>query len=237
MQRLFLILILFIISFNTKAQVSIGYRYGIGNFGLYTELYSLKLDSYILPSHGLVLTYVNENNAGLQLEINYAQKGWKEFRDSMPDAYFSRRLDYIEIPVYSHFEIGHKMIRPVIIAGPYVAFKIKDTQSSNLFDDKISNENYPHYTYDTRDVDFGIKLGAGLRFNFTKRIAAFGEVHYDLDIAGGQDIFKDRPEKLQASRLTEISGVFGILWHIVPQKDKEKPKGYTPKENLYDFDY
>ncbi len=236
MQKTLIIILLIITSLSVKSQLSVGYRYGMGTHGVNLDPGSLEKyqTSYNRSSHGLIFTYNNMNNAGIQLEVNFAKKGWKEVIDSVPGSFFTRDLDYIEIPVYSHFEIGHRMLRPVIIAGPYLAWQINDSWESNGFDDQLANKNYPHYTQETRKLDFGLKIGAGLRLNIGKRFAVFGEVHYDLEIAGGRDIFIERPEDIYVSRLTETSGVFGILWHIMPQKKQEELKGYKPKENLYD---
>ncbi len=236
MQKTLLIILLIITSLSVKSQFSVGYRYGIGTHGVNLEPPTLKKyqTNYTRSSHGLVIAYNNMNNAGIQLEINFAQKGWKEVIDTVPDSFFTRNLDYIEIPIYSHFEIGHRMLRPTILFGPYIAWQINDFWKSNGFDDQFTNDNYPHYTLETRKLDFGLKIGAGLRLNINKRFAVFAEVHYDLEIAGGRDIFIDRPDNITVSRLTETSGVFGILWHIKPQKKQEELKGYTPKENLYD---
>jgi hypothetical protein len=53
-------------------------------------------------------------------------------------------------------------------------------------------------------------------------------------VAGGRDIFIDRPNGIQASRLKEIGGSFGILWHIIPQKKPEIKPGYTPKQDIFE---
>lgn len=239
MQKIILIGSLICLPFLSISQLSVGYRFGMGEHGINMEPAPLERyqKSYIRQSHGLVIIFNNINNAGLQLEVNFAQKGWLEKIDTLEGSFFKREINYIEIPAYSHFEIGRRMIRPVVIAGPYIGFKIKDKYTQNKFDEQVNREEFNHYMQESRNIDLGIKIGIGLRVNIGKHFGVFGEVHYDLETAGGLDIFKDKPDKISASRLTELSGVFGILWHIIPQKQKEKKDGYVPKENLYDTDF
>lgn len=238
-QKIILIGIIITLPFCSISQLSVGYRFGIGNHGVNFEPGTLEKNQkpYLRSSNGIVIIFNNVNNAGLQLEVNFAQKGWFEKIDSLENAFFKRQIDYIEIPIYSHFEIGRRMIRPIIIAGPYIGFKINDQSTHSNFDQHINRTAFNTYVQKARSVDLGIKAGLGFRVNIGKKLALFGEVHYDLEIAGGQDIFIEKPDKISASRLTEISGVFGILWHIIPQKKKQKVEGYTPKEHLYDTDF
>lgn len=239
MRKLIIFVSFIIFTCTTYGQFSIGYKYGIGAHGLTLEPGTLQKFQvpYILSNHGLVIAFNNVNNAGLQLEVNFAQKGWKEEIDTIQGTFFERKLDYIEIPFYARFEIGKRMLRPVIIAGPYVAWRINDSWESKGFDDQLADPAYNHYIQEAREVDLGLKLGLGLRLNITKQFAIFGEVRYDTEIAGGRDIFIDRPDRISVSRLTETSGAFGVLWHIIPQKVLEEKKGYKPKEDLYDVEY
>ena len=170
-----------------------------------------------------------------KIETNYAQKGWQEQDSTIENSYFKRNIDYLEVPFFSHWEIGYGKVRPIIFAGPYLAWKLSESTESENFS-HIWHEDHPykHYEQEIRDLDFGIKLGLGLRYNITNRFGIYIDARYDVQIAGGRDIFVDRPNGIQASRLKEISGTFGILWHIIPQKKKEVTKGYTPKQNLYE---
>jgi len=233
------ILVLFFLysAFLAKAQFSIGIREGYGTNGLYLEpptLTDFQVD-YWQPSTGLVLIFNNNKNAGLQLEINYAQKGWKEHVKEIPGSSYIRSLTYLEVPVFGHWEIGYYKVRPIIFAGPYFAWKLKESSQSTLFDTIFNNAAYNHYYQDIRKLNYGLKVGIGLRYNITNRLAVFVDGRYNLQIAGGRDIFIDRPDGIQASRLTEMSGTFGIVWHMIPQKKPEVKEGYTPKEDLYEY--
>lgn len=238
MQKNLIILILLFVSVHAFSQMSIGYRYGIGSHGAYFEPTTLQTYQvgYTRASHGLVFIYNSEKNVGLQIEANYAQKGWREESKTSVDTFYTRNLDYLEIPFYSHFEIGHGMLRPTINVGPYIAWQLNDSYDQHGFEDQLENSFYEHYDQETRTFGYGIKAAVGLRLHLGK-ISIFGEARYDIEIAGSRDIFIDRPDDIKASRLTEISGVFGIQWNIVPQKESEIKEGYKPKEDIYLNDY
>lgn len=219
----------------TNAQFSVGIRQNISNHGCYFEPPSVQQfqTNYVRASTGLVITYINMNNAGIQAEINFAQKGWKEIDDSTAGSYFTRNINYIEIPVLTHFEIGKGKVRPVILAGPYFAIKIGESSDSENFSRLFTlNQYYNHYEQKIRAIDIGIKAGLGLRYNINSRFGVYAEGIYNIDLAGGTDVFIDQPNGIQASRLKEIGGTIGFLWHLIPQKQPKEFDGYTPKEDL-----
>jgi hypothetical protein len=224
-------LVCFLQSFG---QLSVGLRGGYSAHSIYLEpdVPSKWKQNYMLPNYGLVLIYNNENNTGLQFEINYAQKGWMEKVKEIEGSSYKRTINYIEVPVFSHFELGKKALRIVIIAGPYAAYKLSDKIDTTNFSQIIENYSYKHYFQKIRDLDFGIKVGGGFRYNITKQIGVFTEFRYDFQIAGGQNIFKDRPNNIQSSRLKEMGGTFGIVWNIIPQKKNIEKAGYIPKEDM-----
>lgn len=235
MQKQFFIVVFMLLVMASKAQFSLGVRENISTHGTYFEPPSLQVfqTSYIKSSTGLVLSYVNMNNAGIQAEINYAQKGWREVDDSVPGSLFTRDINYLEIPILSHFEIGSGKVRSVISAGPYIAFKLSETSDSTNFSRLFkANQIYNHYEQEIRSVNMGIKVGLGLRYNITDRLGIYVEGIYNIDVAGGADIFKDYPNDIQASRLKEIGGTIGLLWHVIPQQRQKAVDGYTPKEDL-----
>ena len=235
MRKQIVLLVLMLIIVTAKAQFSIGYRQNIANHGIYLEPPSLELfqAKNIKPSFGLVISYINMNNAGIQAEINYAQKGWREVDDSTAGSFFERNINYLEIPVLTHFEIGSGKVRPVILAGPFIAFKLSESSNSENFDRLFTqNAAYNHYEESVQSINIGIKAGLGLRYNISDRFGVYVEGIYTIDMAGGTDVFKDQPKGIKASRLKELGGSIGFLWHIIPQKEPKAVDGYTPKEDL-----
>ncbi|MBI9067493.1 MAG: PorT family protein [Salinivirgaceae bacterium] len=237
MQKFKILIILIFLSTFSYAQFSVGVRQGYGMHGLAVlpgVLTQMQV-SYWRPNTGLVVTYVNAQNSGLQFELNYAQKGWKEIDDTVPGSYYTKTISYLELPVLSHFEIGSGAVRPTITAGIYVAYKLSETSDSANFSHIFElNKKYDHYSQKIKDLDFGIKVGLGLRYNINNKLAVFIEGRYDIDVAGGRDIFIDRPNDIEASRLKEMSASIGVVWHLIPQKKNDNSGGYVPKEDLYD---
>jgi len=226
--------ILLALSFSSYAQLSVGARAGYGAYGIYFEPDLNKYQvPYLLYNTGLMFVYNNENNAGVQFEINYAQKGWQEQDTSVIGSNFTRRIDYLEIPFYSHWEIGFGKVRPMLILGPYLAFKLGETTDSTNFSHLWNEKNpYNHYEQEIRPLDFGIKIIVGIKYNITKRLGIFIDARYDFQLAGGSNIFIDRPNEINASRLKELSGSFGILWNIKTQKKKIVKEGYEPTKDF-----
>jgi len=218
---------------SAMAQLSVGVRAGYGSYGVYFEPPSLGGNQVHLyePNFGFVAIFNNQNNFGVQFEVNYAVKGWREEDEDIPESEYKKEITYLEVPFMTHFEIGKKNLRIFGIAGPYIAFKQSEKVSSNNYDNIILYAKNNPYVQTVRDVDFGNKVGGGIRYN-VGRISVFVDVRYDMQIAGGQNIFKKQPEKIQASRLKEISGSVGVVFNIRNQKVVEEKEYYVPKEGM-----
>ena len=52
---------------------------------------------------GLVFRYIAEKNVGMQAELNFSQRGWKE-----ANGLFAKQLNYIELPFLTHIYMGKK---------------------------------------------------------------------------------------------------------------------------------
>lgn len=108
-------------------------------------------------SAGLVLRHVSEPNVGVQLEFNYAEKGWIEDRDSL--GIYTRSRQNLDIPVLAAFVAGKNKVRAVVTLGPYISFRLKDTDKIELTDDRYA------FSY------YGEVLGDKMEFGFTGGIA------------------------------------------------------------------
>ena len=72
---------------------------------------------------GIMFRLISEPNIGFQAEVNLTQKGFKE--DSVG---YTRRLNYVSIPIMTHINIGNKAFRFTLNLGPEVAFKISEQE-------------------------------------------------------------------------------------------------------------
>lgn len=240
MRRILLSILVVFTAATSWAQLSFGVRAGFGSFGANFEPPSLTRNQVPLyePSFGIVGIFNDKSNAGVQVEVNYATKGWRERDKDDHTMEYKRELTYLEIPVMTHFEIGRSWFRVYGLIGPYVAFKQKDKETINNYDSYIYFSPNKLYDQTVRDIDFGNKVALGFRINFGTRFSLFTDVRYDLELAGGQNIFKKQPNGIQASRLTELGGSIGFVFNLKQQQTSEEKEYYVPKEGINDgIDY
>ena len=121
-------------------------------------------DMLLQATGGLAVRYISEKHFGLQLELNYSQRGWKETVDTVMHVNeYSRRIDYLELPLMTHiyFNMG-KRARLIFNLGPQIGFQIGEKELSRkintpdglysgIYDQKIQ-----------RKFDYGIAGGGGV---------------------------------------------------------------------------
>ena len=119
---------------------------------------SVKQETNLGFTGGLVFKHFGQRNLGIQLEINYLQAGWTEGLDA-PDAY-SRRLNYLQIPFMTHANLGKRKTRVVLNVGPYVSLLLSEKEQIKLEDEADGKEYYQ--TELDNMGDFGLVFGLGL---------------------------------------------------------------------------
>lgn len=234
MKRLLISILLLTASTLTYGQLSVGVRAGYGAFGAHFEPPSLNGNQVPLyePNFGIMAIFNDKNNAGIQMEVNYAIKGWREQDKDSSHFNYRRELTYLEVPIMTHFELGRSWFRIYGVVGPYIAFKRNESTTANNYDSYIAYNPYDMYNQKVRDIDFGNKAGLGFRINIGQHFSAFADVRYDLQLAGSQNIFKKQPKGIQASRLTELGGSIGLVFNILPQRTEVVKEYYVPKEGI-----
>lgn len=131
-------------------------------------IFNLNLNTTFLPgvSGGAFIKYLPKPgnsflNSGVQLGINYVQKGWKQtFLTDEPS--YTARMNYLEIPLEGFGYFGGRN-KYFISAGLHMEFlmsveKDQDPNSTNL-------GGADFYTYDEnrdRDIGYGARLGGGI---------------------------------------------------------------------------
>lgn len=127
---------------------------------------------------GITARYISEKYfamiCGLQVELNYTQRGWKELvHKDMPDEVYRRTMNYLEVPFLAHLAFGReKGVRFFINLGPQVAFLLNEKGKTTELWEKgtvtLPNETskdvqFPQHTMDAdRKFDYGIVGGLGL---------------------------------------------------------------------------
>lgn len=134
-----------------------GYNYGTASFGHALQRINI-VEGYKPGIHfGLIGINYMEKNIGLQVELNYTQKGWTQLFDPGTPK-FTTDLDYIEMPMYMNVYIGEKKLRMFFNLGIYAEYLIRAKASALPAD----TQGYDFYPYDSsRDRKFGYGMIAG----------------------------------------------------------------------------
>lgn len=105
---------------------------------------------------GLVFRYIAEKNVGMQVELNFSQRGWSE-----SDGLYERQLNYIELPFMTHIYVGKKN-RVFLNLGPKIAYLISEKEITNNTTNSTATQ---HTTLIENPFDYGLCAGLGVLFN------------------------------------------------------------------------
>lgn len=201
-----------------KANLSAGVKGGIEMSRMFFNP-SVDQKFPIGFTFGGIFRYVEENHFGLQVEVNFAQRGWSNnFKDTGYS--YRRTLNYIDIPVLAHIYFGRRG-RFFVNLGPQVSFLVSESAKSNFDVNNIGsltdfpgNErtNFQYVTLVENKVDFGICAGIGGEFNITPQniISIEARFYYGLG-----NIFKaDRQTGFRASNQMGIAATVGYLFRF-----------------------
>ena len=153
---------------DQRSNLSIGVNGGV-NISSVSFSPSIKESKLIGPEFGVTIRYIGEKYfkmlCGIQGEINFSQRGWKENIDDGTGDTYQRTMSYIEIPLLAHLAFGKegRGMQFFINAGPQIGFFLSDSHT-------ISEgwENYTNLIIEQHDApidnkfDYGIAGGAGV---------------------------------------------------------------------------
>lgn len=119
---------------DQRHNFAIGANGGI-NFSSVSFQPSIKQQMLMGPEFGLTARFISEKYfkmiCGIQGEINFSRRGWKEkYEPNDPDSYH-RTMSYLEIPVLAHLAFGKDRgngFRFIINLGPQIGFMISDKE-------------------------------------------------------------------------------------------------------------
>ena len=156
---------------DERHNFSIGINGGV-NVSSVSFQPSIKQSKLIGPEFGVTARYISEKYfkmiCGIQAEINYSQRGWKETIDDGSGDSFQRAMSYIEIPLLAHLAFGKDKgngVRFVINLGPQIGFLLseKDTRSASWDTSNRPNGVTEQYSLRAENkFDYGIIGGGGL---------------------------------------------------------------------------
>lgn len=179
MKRLYILIIIGLCLLGTssaKAQLqdqrnnlSIGVNGGV-NISSVSFNPSIKEGKLIGPEFGVTIRYIGEKYfnmiCGIQGEINFSQRGWKENIDDGTGDTYQRTMSYIEIPLLAHLAFGKDKgngVRFVLNLGPQIGYLIGENETmSASWDPSGRTPNKQYGKMADRKFDYGIIGGGGM---------------------------------------------------------------------------
>lgn len=169
---------------------------------------NLVADYTIRANAGVVLRHFPDHrkgilNTGLQMSLNYAQKGWTQEFFTLPGQSATTNLDYLNLPVEAIIYAGKPANRIYINLGLYAEMLVN--YSAAVAPDSLGViEDF--YTYqDSRDKRFGygLKAGAGFQKEFN-----FGALYLEAYFAYSLSNFIN--SEILASEIPDLSNLYTI---------------------------
>ncbi|MCH5177780.1 MAG: PorT family protein [Prevotellaceae bacterium] len=136
---------------------------------------TIKQNYHQAPTFGFTARYISEKYfssiCGVQIEVNFAQLGWKELIEDGSENQYSHHLNYVQLPMLMQMGWGRERrgLKFVFEAGPQIGycFSTGETRGGGAWD--ISHRpNNVVYQYDhdiDRRFDYGIAVGLGLELS------------------------------------------------------------------------
>ena len=174
-------------------------------------------------SAGLIFRMISEPHVGIQFEMNYLQKGWEEKPlQGMTQNYY-HQINYFELPVMTHANLGNKAFRFTFNLGPSIAFLLSESQGMNPADPAIPAEPVIPYWGKPIDskVDFLFVGGIGTEYHLPKGggFALDGRFFYSLTNIFDSDKYTYDPSQSNGVQVT-LSYLF---WINKVKKPDNKP--------------
>jgi hypothetical protein len=162
----FILLLFIICSYGQepfKKKILIGIKGGgtTSQIRFYPSVDQLFYNGY---TGGVAFKIITERHVGIQAEVNYTQKGWRELVSEGLE--YSRRLNYIDIPFMTHVSLGKKRFGFFFNIGPSLSFLLSEEEMLNSEELTVSDIAGPGLYYSQpldNKVDFQFTLGVGAR--------------------------------------------------------------------------
>ena len=175
------------------------------------------LQSPLAPNGGLVFRYAGHKVCAIQAEINYMPRGWREmipYNGSTID--YTRRLDYIEVPLLMHLYFGKERFRAFVNLGPQVGYCIRDKQhlqSTTLqIPDMLAALSAHQYKKNEKPFDWGLAGGLGCYYR-TRKIGLF-QLEARFNFSLGTAYNNRKVDYFSQSNAMNLSLNLAYLWEI-----------------------
>lgn len=147
-----------------KHNFSIGLSGGV-NFGNVDFSPRIKQGYLVGPQAGFTARYISEKYfsmiCGIQAEVNYSRRGWKEVIENDSGDSYHRSMDYIEVPLLAHMAFGKEYgngARFILNLGPQIGFLVGEKETHAI--PSIQKEQYGKAAENS--FDYGLIGGGGV---------------------------------------------------------------------------
>ena len=162
---------------------------------------------------GLVLKHavrVNENEPmmGVQVELNWVQRGWTDKIDTTTS--YTRKLHYIELPFMTHAMWGDKNTKIIANFGPSVSYLISNRDSIDAILDMEHDGYYQNEI--ERPWLAGLALGVGMQ-----RSTAFGTFQLEARLTQSLNSIMTKRQQVISATNTNITVTAAYLLEFRPK--------------------
>lgn len=207
------------------AQTLVGFT---GGYGVSTVLFdptdNLEFD-LVQGGRGGIMLKNHGKNVGIQAELNYVQKGWRQnFRNpgsNLPTRTADFTFSYLELPIMTQIYLGQR-VKYFLNLGPHFAYQLGVDSTFNLFvQDTIS---YRYRRAANVRFEYGASVGFGLSVDIGK-----GSLHLEARGSWGLNnvIDRDRRGSPVSSQNLVVHAKLGYLHRIgeyTPPVSRRKAK-------------
>ena len=151
---------------------------------------SLRQTLHIGYDGGVILRYDVVPYAGIWLEVDYSSRGWTEVHDDLPDYQYDRTINFLNVPVMTHFMIGNGSLKLTIDAGAHFGYYLGEHSTvTPLPEDSEVIPFDKHHEIPVQNPFFwGVGGGIGAEYHFGSHFVGGLRGSY---VYGFGDLFKN----------------------------------------------
>lgn len=148
---------------------------------------------------GLVFRYAGHKYCGLQVELNWMQRGWHE-----TDTDYRRRQDYLELPFLTHIYFG-KHYRGFVNLGPQIGFLIHESEINRPAE--VSPQHLPA----DNKFDWGVAGGLGF---YARTVAGVWQIEARFNYSFGSVFANRKTNYFDYSNPMNLSLNLAYMWQL-----------------------
>lgn len=163
---------------------------------------------------GLVFRYSEQKCCGVQVELNYMQRGWREagVDANGVEADYAKKLHYLELPFLMHIYFGKPSFRGFVNLGPQIGYCIKEEEIN------LNPAGYPvRPEYQPIDNRFDWGLAGGLGFYYRSRKAGIYQLEVRANYSLGTLFSNKVGADFQMSNPLTVGVHLAWLWEFKKQ--------------------